>query len=46
MNAIEVNNIYKKFGNPNDPFWKRMIQRVRPTNGHNGNGNGNGSMAW
>ncbi len=42
--AIKVENIYKKFGKPGDPLWKRFISRTRNGNGK-GNGNGNGAKA-
>jgi ABC-2 type transport system ATP-binding protein len=35
MSAVVVHDVYKKFGKPGDPFWKRFL-----SNGHNGNGNG------
>lgn len=38
MDAIVVNNIYKKFGKPAEPFWKRFLERGNGANGHNGNG--------
>jgi len=38
--AIVVNHVYKKFGKPAEPFWKRMLKA--PDN-HNGNGNGHGN---
>ncbi len=40
MNAIVVSNVYKKFGKPSEPFWKRFLRSEKPANGHNGNGNG------
>lgn len=47
MNAITVNNVYKKFGKPTEPFWKRILGHSQPANGKNGNGhakeNGNQS---
>lgn len=52
MEAIVVNNIYKKFGKPATPFWKRMLERTGANgsngsngNGHNGNGGTNGKSA-
>lgn len=36
--AVEVNEVYKKFGKPGQAFWKRFLHR-----NHNGNGNGNGN---
>jgi ABC-2 type transport system ATP-binding protein len=35
MNAVIVDNIYKKFGKPGESFWRRMIKSVR---NHNGKG--------
>jgi ABC-2 type transport system ATP-binding protein len=51
MNAITIQDAYKKFGKPADPFWKRALTGFHhlgkddaKTNGSNGNGkNGNGS---
>ncbi len=49
MSAVVVQDIYKKFSKPGDPFWKRILQRANGVgsngassngNGHNGNGNG------
>lgn len=46
MSAVVVQDIYKKFGKPSEPFWKRMLQvhatdaNIKSENGHNGNGNG------
>jgi ABC-2 type transport system ATP-binding protein len=43
MSAVVVQDVYKKFGKPGDPFWKRMLSRYAKetaSNGHNGNGNG------
>lgn len=43
MNAIVVNDVYKKFKKPADSFWKRLSSGKASGNGHNGNGhNGNG----
>lgn len=39
MEAIVVQDIYKKFGKTEQPFWRRMLH----SNG-NGNGNGNGGV--
>jgi len=39
--AIIVNDVYKKFGKPGDPFWKRVLKPKSLTNG-NGNGSKNG----
>ena len=52
MSAVVVHEVYKKFGKPSEPFWKRML-RVGAKNGTssaNGNGshnisNGNGHNA-
>ena len=30
MNAIRVDQIYKKFGKPTEPFWKRMLKPNQP----------------
>lgn len=43
MNAVEVKNVYKKFGKPGEPLWKRMLVRKNHQNGKNGNGNGAGN---
>src|SRR5512133_1214602 len=46
MSAVVVQDIYKKFGKPSEPFWKRMLQmrasdaNIKSENGYNGNGNG------
>jgi ABC-2 type transport system ATP-binding protein len=50
MSALVVQDVYKKFGKPGDPFWKRVLKATSPNgknlpetvqgNGHNGNGNG------
>ena len=47
MSALVVQDVYKKFGKPGDPFWKRVLKATSlngkngaPENGHNGNGNG------
>ncbi len=43
MTAVVVQGVYKKFGKPSEPFWKRMLSRngkETGTNGHNGSGNG------
>jgi ABC-2 type transport system ATP-binding protein len=52
--ALNVHDIYKKFGKPGEPFWKRVLHRSQSNrtdgqngsegkNGHNGsNHNGNG----
>ncbi len=43
MQAIVVSNVYKRFGKPADPFWKRMLNhRLGQKSNGNGNGNGNG----
>jgi ABC-2 type transport system ATP-binding protein len=39
--AVVVNDVYKKFGKPAEPLWKRLLKSAR-TNGHNGH-NGNGA---
>lgn len=39
MPAVVVEDVYKKFGHPNAPFWKRVL-RLNGKGGHNGNGNG------
>ncbi len=39
MSAVVVQNVYKKFGKPSDPFWKRFLSTKSANNGHNGNGN-------
>lgn len=44
MSALIVQDVYKKFGKPGDPFWKRLMQRTTK-NGQNGHSNGNGSAA-
>jgi len=43
MDALVVNNIYKKFGKPAEPFWKRFLGQGNGANGHHENGNGNGA---
>ena len=40
--AVVVQDVYKKFGKPGEPFWKRMLKRGMPAH-KNGNGNGNGN---
>jgi ABC-2 type transport system ATP-binding protein len=43
MTAVIVQDVYKKFGKPGDPFWKRVLRlngKAGGSNGHNGNGNG------
>lgn len=47
MSALVVQDVYKKFGKPGEPFWKRMLKATSPKgkngvpeNGHNGYGNG------
>jgi ABC-2 type transport system ATP-binding protein len=40
--AIVINDVYKKFGKPGDPLWKRIL---RPQSSTNGNGKSNGSTA-
>ncbi len=45
MSALVVQDVYKKFGKPGEPFWKRMLKASSLNgkdgkNGHNGNGNG------
>ncbi len=43
MPAVVVHEVYKKFGKPGDPFWKRFLtlgQNGAASNGQNGNGNG------
>ncbi len=43
MSAVVVQDVYKKFGKPGDPFWKRVLRlngQEAGSNGHNGNGNG------
>jgi len=37
--AITINNVYKRFGKPTEPFWKRLMK------GHAANGNSNGKKA-
>jgi ABC-2 type transport system ATP-binding protein len=43
MSAVVVDQVYKKFGKPSDPFWKRMLAAAgkngSSSNGSNGNGN-------
>ncbi len=49
MEAIVVDQIYKKFGKPAEPFWKRILKGAHANgNGNSGaavqkNGNGNGA---
>ncbi|MBN1304473.1 MAG: ABC transporter ATP-binding protein [Anaerolineales bacterium] len=38
-NAITINNVYKRFGKPSEPFWKNLVK------GHSSNGNSNGKKA-
>lgn len=40
MSAVVVQDVYKKFGKPADPFWKRLLTfgQNNGANGHNGNG--------
>ena len=43
MSAVVVQDVYKKFGKPGDPFWKKILRlngAAGAANGHNGNGNG------
>lgn len=42
MSAVVVSDVYKKFGKPAEPFWKRMLHSNNDSsaNGHNRNGNG------
>jgi len=42
MSAIIVQDVYKKFGKPADPFWKRLLNPAEngSSNGHNGKENG------
>jgi ABC-2 type transport system ATP-binding protein len=46
MEAVVVHDVYKKFGKPGEPFWKRMLTRngagnaSENGNGHQPNGNG------
>jgi ABC-2 type transport system ATP-binding protein len=42
MSAVVVQDVYKKFGKPSDPFWKRLLasRQNNGANSHNGNGNG------
>ncbi len=46
--ALTVNDVYKRFGKPGEPFWKRMLKVNTGQNNGNGNGhvggheNGNG----
>jgi ABC-2 type transport system ATP-binding protein len=42
--AIVVHDVYKKFGKPGDPLWKRVLKSKSLSNG-NGNGSNNGSTA-
>jgi ABC-2 type transport system ATP-binding protein len=39
--AIIIHDIYKKFGKPGDPLWKRFLNSKSHSNG-NGSGNGSG----
>jgi ABC-2 type transport system ATP-binding protein len=39
--AIIIHDVYKKFGKPGDPFWKRVLKSKPHLNG-NGSGNGSG----
>jgi ABC-2 type transport system ATP-binding protein len=43
MSAVVVDQVYKKFGKPSDPFWKRMLaaagKNSSGSNGSNGDGN-------
>ncbi len=44
MDAVVVDNLYKKFGKPADPFWKRFTaQKNGKTSGRNGDGKSNGN---
>lgn len=47
MPAVVVDNVSKKFGKPDAPFWKQMLRSdaKNPSNGSNGNGSHNGSAA-
>jgi ABC-2 type transport system ATP-binding protein len=38
QNAIVINDVYKKFGKPNDPVWKRILK----SHSNNGNNQKNG----
>ncbi len=42
MPAVVVQDVYKKFGKPADPFWKRwqVSRQNNSANSHNGNENG------
>ncbi len=43
MSAVVVQDVYKKFGKPGDPFWKKVLRLngiEAASNGHNGNNNG------
>jgi ABC-2 type transport system ATP-binding protein len=40
--AIIIHDVYKKFGKPGDPFWKRVLKSKSHSNG-NGSGNSNGA---
>jgi len=41
IDAIVVNDVYKKFGKPGAPLWKRVLKIKKSENGStNGNGNG------
>mgnify|MGYP000901440715 CR=1 FL=1 len=43
MSAVVVEDVYKKFGKPGDPFWKKILRLTGMkggSNGHNGNGSG------
>ncbi len=43
MSAVIVDDVYKKFGKPTDPFWKRVWNKDTHKNGSGQNGhNGNG----
>jgi ABC-2 type transport system ATP-binding protein len=42
QNAIVVHDVYKKFGKPGDPWWKRALKLYKNGNGSS-NGNGNGA---
>lgn len=39
VQALRVDDVYKQFGKPGEPFWKHILEH---TNGHNGNNGGNG----
>ena len=44
MDAVVVENLYKKFGKPAEPFWKRFVPHKNGSQNGNGKSNGNGHV--